>query len=136
MSIMKKQPFFSVVVPVYNVEPYLKKAVKSVLNQTFQNYEIILVNDCSTDNCKLICQEFATQYEQVSLINHEKNCGLSAARNTGMKYADGQYIWFMDSDDFVDCNLLAEVYCSLEKNKADILLYSVWLRSIMTRIKN
>lgn len=122
---MKKQPFFSVVIPVYNVEPYLEKAVNSVLNQTFQDFEIILVNDCSTDNCKKICEDFDIQYEKITAVFHDKNRGLSAARNTGMDYAKGQYIWFMDSDDFVDCTLLEDVYCSINKNRADIVVFGL-----------
>lgn len=122
---MKKQPFFSVVVPVYNVELHLKKAINSILEQTFQDFEIILVNDCSPDNCKQICEAFARQYENISLVNHEKNSGLSAARNTGMSYACGKYIWFMDSDDYVENHLLEDVYHSLEKNPADVVVFGL-----------
>lgn len=122
---MRKQPFFSVVIPVYNVEPHLRKAINSILEQTFQEYEIILVNDCSTDNSKGICEVFTKNCENITLVNHEKNCGLSAARNTGMKYACGKYIWFMDSDDYVENNLLEEVYHSVQKNQADLVVFGL-----------
>ena len=97
---MNNRPFISVVMPIYNVEKHLEKAIESVLAQTFQNFEIILVDDCSPDSCPQICDAYVSKYKKISVIHHEKNKGLSGARNTGLDVAKGEYIWFMDSDDF------------------------------------
>ena len=91
----------SVIIPVYNVEKYLRRCVESVLNQTYVNLEIILVDDGSLDKSKSICDEFAQKYERVKVI-HKKNGGLSSARNAGIELATGEYIGFVDSDDDVD----------------------------------
>ena len=81
------RPFFSIVMPIYNVEKHLQQAVESVLQQTFQDYEIILVDDCSPDKCPEICDEYAQKYESVQVIHHKENQGLSYTRNTGMAVA-------------------------------------------------
>lgn len=122
---MENQPFFSIVMPVYGVEEYLEKAVYSVLEQSFQDFEIILVDDKSPDNAGKICDEFARKNDKVLVIHHDKNRGLSAARNTGTKKACGKYIWFMDSDDYVESTLLEKVYESLMKNKAQVVVFGV-----------
>ena len=96
-----KEELISVVIPVYNVKKYLKKCLETVVNQTYSNLEIILVDDGSTDGSEKICDEYATQYNNVSVI-HKKNGGLSSARNAGIDVAKGKYIGFIDSDDFVD----------------------------------
>lgn len=121
----EKKPFISVVMPVYNVEKHLKKAVDSVRNQTFQDFEIILVDDCSPDGCPTLCEELAALDERIRVIHHERNQGLSMARNTGMEYAGGEYIWFMDSDDYVEDTLFEEVRKSLDKNPAEIVVFGL-----------
>ena len=120
---MKKAPYFSVVMPIYNVEPFLRKAVDSIINQTFKDFEIILVNDCSPDNCADICKEYADKYEFITVVEHQKNKGLSAARNSGFKKVRGKYVWFMDSDDYVDDSLFKSVYDSLQKNSAEAVVF-------------
>lgn len=120
-----KEPFFSIVMPVYGVEKYLERAVNSVLNQTYQNFELILVDDKSPDRCGEICDKIENMHINVKVIHHEENKGLSAARNTGIKYATGQYIWFMDSDDYVQKTLLEKVYDSLEENMADVVIFGL-----------
>ena len=117
-----KKPFFSIVMPIYNVEKHLRQAIDSVLQQTFQDYEIILVDDCSPDKCPEICDVYAQKYEYVQVIHHKENQGLSYTRNTGMAVAKGKYIWFMDSDDYVDTNLLERVYSSLQQNPAEVVV--------------
>lgn len=97
---MKGNPLISVIVPVYKVEAYLDKCVKSILNQTYQNLEIILVDDGSPDNCPAKCDEYAEQDSRVKVI-HKTNGGLSSARNAGMEIAKGDYIGFVDSDDWI-----------------------------------
>lgn len=122
---MDKAPFFSIVLPVYGVEAYLKDALDSILGQAFQDFEILLVNDASPDNSKEICEEYAAKYPFITLLNHKENQGLSAARNTGLAHANGQYIWFMDSDDCIQGELLTPIYRSLCDHPADILTFGL-----------
>ncbi len=122
---MENKPFISVVMPIYNVEKHLETAVNSVLNQSFQDFELILVDDCSPDKCPGLCDEYALKYEKVSVIHHEKNKGLSEARNTGLEVANGEYIWFMDSDDYVELNLFEEINTSIQKNRADVVVFGL-----------
>ena len=122
---MENQPFFSIVMPVYGVEEYLEKAVYSVLGQSFQNFEVILVDDKSPDNAGKICDELARKNAKIIVIHHDENRGLSMARNTGAERASGKYIWFMDSDDYVESTLLEKVHDSLMKNKAQVVVFGV-----------
>ena len=108
-------PEFSIVVPIYNVEGYLKKCLDSILNQTFVDYEIILVNDGSTDQSLSIIKEYMSKYPDIKLINQE-NKGLSEARNSGLKEARGNYVLFVDSDDFIDKDLLLNLNESIINN--------------------
>ena len=91
--------FVSVIIPVYNVEKYLKQCVDSVLNQKLDNVEIILVDDGSPDACPQICDQYAEKYSCIKVI-HKENGGLTSARNAGIRAAEGKYIIFMDSDDW------------------------------------
>ena len=102
---MSKKALISVVVPVYKVEKYLKKCVDSVLAQTYQNFELFLVDDGSPDNCGKMCDEFAKNDGRIRVI-HQKNKGLSAARNAGLKGVKGEFVAFIDSDDSVKKNYL------------------------------
>lgn len=113
----------SVIIPVYNVENYLKRCLDSVLNQTLKDIEIICVNDGSTDNSSLILAEYE-KLENVKIVN-QKNSGLSVARNTGLDIAIGEYIAFLDSDDFVDTNFYEELYNSIVQYNADIACASI-----------
>lgn len=101
MQAMDKQIQFSVIIPVYNVEKYLRQCVDSVLRQTYQNIEIILVDDGSPDACPSICDEYAAKDDRICVI-HKENGGLSSARNAGLMAAHGVYVIFLDSDDFYD----------------------------------
>lgn len=107
--------FVSVIVPIYKVEEYLDECVQSILNQTYQNFELILVDDASPDNCGKMCDAYAEANSKVKVI-HKENGGLSSARNAGLEIAKGEYIAFIDSDDYIrDCYLedmvkLAEQY--------------------------
>lgn len=115
---------FSVIMPVYNVEKYLTEAINSVLAQTIVDFELILVNDASPDNCRAICDEAKSKDKRIKVINHRKNMGLSQSRNTGLKQAHGEYILFMDSDDTISPDTLACVCRHLNKN-TDILIFGV-----------
>ncbi len=97
-------PKVSVVMPVYNVAAFVKDAIKSVLAQSFDNFELLIINDCSTDNSRALCQQFSDL--RVRIIDHEQNKGLAAARNTGIRHAIGQYVAFIDSDDLWHINKL------------------------------
>ena len=103
-------PFFSIVIPVYNVEKYLADCVNSVIRQDFDDYEIILVDDGSSDSCPQICDSLGACHPQISVI-HKPNGGPSDARNVGVKTAIGQYVTFIDSDDFwKDSDLLSRTH--------------------------
>lgn len=102
-------PKISVIVPVYNVEKYLNRCVDSILNQTFEDFELILVDDGSSDNCGNICDEYAQKDNRVKVI-HKKNGGVSSARNAGIDTAQGEYIMFVDSDDWINENMLNDMY--------------------------
>ncbi len=109
----------SVVVPIYNVEKYLQKCLTSICNQTYKNLEILLINDGTKDNSLKICNETAKKDERIKVIS-QKNGGLSKARNTGLKEATGEYICFIDSDDFVDSHYIEYMLTNILENDADI----------------
>lgn len=108
----------SVIIPVYNVEKYISRCLDSVVNQTLKDIEIICVNDGSTDNSAKIAQQYAATDKRISIINQE-NKGLSAARNTGMKFTTGKYISFIDSDDWIDPDFFEKLYNAAESCEAD-----------------
>lgn len=113
------EELISVIVPIYNVEKYLRKCIDSILNQSYANLEVILVDDGSPDQCPEICDVFAVQDSRVKVI-HKKNGGLSDARNAGIDIAKGDYITFVDSDDFLKKSAIELLFRSLIKNKCDI----------------
>lgn len=113
-------PLFSVIVPIYNAERYLKKCIDSILNQTRQNFELILVDDGSTDSSERICREYACQGGRIHYIK-KQNAGVSAARNTGIEAAKGKYLLFCDSDDFWNSMLLEVLTPYAEQGCYDIL---------------
>lgn len=116
---MSQTEVISVIVPVYNVEPYLKRCLESLRNQTYQDIELLLINDGSTDASSEICQEYAEKDKRIRVI-HQENAGPSAARNRGIELARGRYITFVDSDDFVELDYLEKLHQTLVKNEADI----------------
>lgn len=116
-----KNPLISIIIPVYNVELYLKVCIESVLSQTYENIEIILVDDGSTDHSGGICDYYAKRDERVRVF-HKRNGGLSDARNKGMLYVKGDYIMFIDSDDVVSSELVEYLYRLLIENIAEIAI--------------
>lgn len=118
-------PKVSVVIPVYKVEPYLRRCVDSVLAQTLSDLEIILVDDGSPDRCPEICDEYASKYENIQAI-HKQNGGLASARNAGMKVATGQYLFFLDSDDWLDADGLERLCLCAEKHQVDFVRYRLF----------
>lgn len=111
----------SVIVPIYKVEKYLDNCVKSIQNQTYKSLEIILVDDGSPDSCPELCDRFAEVDERIKVI-HKVNGGLSDARNTGINVATGDYITFVDSDDFLLEDMIETLYCLSEKYNADFVM--------------
>lgn len=111
----------SAIVPVYNVEEYLKTSVDSLANQTIKNIEIILVDDGSSDNSGEICDELSEKYEQVKVI-HQSNSGASGARNNGIKHASGKYLYFMDPDDWMESDMLESMYNKAESVQAELVI--------------
>lgn len=109
----------SIIVPVYNVEKYLTRCIDSILAQTYQNIEVILVNDGSTDSSPAICDEYAQKDARISVI-HKENGGLSSARNAGLDAATGEYIGFVDSDDFIAPDMYANLLKTLDSDKVGI----------------
>ena len=91
----------SIIVPVYNVAPYLRSCLQSISEQRLENFEVLLVNDASRDNSMSICRDFCSEHAEFRLLNHERNLGLSEARNTGLRAATGEYVTFVDSDDLL-----------------------------------
>lgn len=110
----------SVIIPVYNVEKYLKQCVDSVLAQTYQNIEIILVDDGSTDSSGQICDEYSNQHKSIKSL-HEQNGGASSARNYGLKHAKGDYVYFLDSDDYLINNAIERMVVCAVNNQADLV---------------
>lgn len=114
----------SIIIPCYNVEKYISDCLNSILTQDFKEYEIICVNDGSTDNTLKIIKSYRKKYSNIKIIN-QSNQGLSVARNIGMKFATGKYIYFVDSDDCLSNNSsLTILYNEAEKNKLDVLFFS------------
>ena len=120
------KPTISVIIPIYNVEQYLNQCIESVVTQDYRNLEIILVDDGSKDKCPEMCDHWAEQDERIIVI-HKPNGGLSDARNAGLRKACGQYISFIDSDDWVDSSFLQRLYDSIITNNSDIAECSVEL---------
>ena len=113
----------SVIIPVYNVEKYIERCILSVINQTLKDIEIIIVNDGSTDDTKKNIEKYLNDKRIVYV--EQKNSGLSGARNKGLSIAKGDYISFIDSDDYVDNNFIEKLYNALIKNNADVAASSV-----------
>lgn len=119
---MKDFGLISVIIPVYNVEKYLRQCLESVLNQTYTNYEVIMVDDGSTDSSYEICLEYCKKDSRFKAF-HKENGGASSARNYALKIASGQYISFVDSDDWIDEDALEQLICKLEENDVDFVFY-------------
>lgn len=114
----------SIVVPVYNTGKYLKECLDSLVNQTFEDTEIICINDGSTDNSLEVLEEYKDKYFNISIYS-QKNSGLSITRNNGIKYSNGDYIYFMDSDDILELNAIEELYNIASENDLDFLIFKL-----------
>ena len=119
-------PKVSVIIPVYNTEKYLEEAINSIVNQTLREIEIIVVNDGSTDNSGKMLVEFAQKDKRIKVLTHEKNKGLSEARNTGIKEICGEYLYFFDSDDILELDCLELCYNKSSTENLDFLFFDAF----------
>lgn len=131
------QPLISVIVPIYKVEPYLRRCLDSIVNQTYTNLEIILVDDGSPDGCPAICDEYAAKNNRIVVI-HKKNGGLSDARNAGLDICKGEYITFVDSDDWLADCFIEKLYEAITLQDSDIAIcsYTKTTSTFSSSIKN
>lgn len=123
---MNKTPEISVIVPVYNVEKYLPQCLDSILDSTFKEIEVILVDDCGQDNSRAICDEYAAKDKRVKVIANPHNMGVSAARNNGLEHAKGKYISFVDSDDYIDATMYEKLYAAMVRENVDMTGCNAW----------
>ena len=117
-------PKVSIIVPVYKAEQYLHRCVDSILSQSFTDCELILVDDGSPDKSGEICDEYASRDSRIQVI-HKQNGGVSSARNAGLDVAHGEYVWFVDSDDWIENDSLKEIYNIMDKTNADICFFEL-----------
>ena len=118
-----KRPLFSIVMPVFGVEQYIADSIADMLTQTFADFELIVVDDCSPDRSIAIIEDLAGNDGRVSVVHHEHNSGVSQARNTGIRHARGPWILFLDPDDRYDANLLELAHAAIEETPADLIIY-------------
>lgn len=114
-------PKVSILVPIYNVEKYLEQCIESIINQTLKDIEIILVDDGSPDNCPQMCDNYAKKDSRIKVV-HKKNGGLSSARNAGIEVATGDYIGFVDSDDYIELDMYEKMYIIAKENNVDFVM--------------
>ena len=120
------KPLVSVIIPAYNAEKRLAATLKTIINQDYENIEIIFVNNASTDNTLKIAEDiFKNSGRVYKIINHEKNLGISASRNDGLDSANGKYVWFCDSDDLPDENFISIMYRKIEDENADLVFCGI-----------
>ena len=121
----KVNELLSVIIPVYNTEQYLDRCISSIVNQTYQNIEIIVVNDGSTDNSLNICKSWEQKDKRIVFINKENNSGSSDSRNMALSLSKGKYVAFVDSDDFIEPNMFKEMVDDIEQNGSDISMCEI-----------
>ena len=122
-------PLVSIIVPVYNTEKYLPRCLDSLVNQTFRDIEIIIVNDCSQGNCNEIAEEYLKKDNRIKYIEHNENKGTLIARKTGSIAAEGDYITYLDSDDELDINTCEELYKVVSKEDYDFIRFGTKIKS-------
>ena len=118
------EPKISIIIPVYNVEKYLAECLDSCMNQALEDIEIICVDDCSTDNSYKILEEYQQKDSRIKIFRHEKNKKQGAARNKGLEIATGEYVWFVDSDDYIDTKACQILYDTIKEFDVDMLCFS------------
>ena len=126
MSLSEKQPLISIITPVYNLENYLVRCLDSILAQTWQNWELLLIDDASTDKSMQICEDYAKRDQRIRLFHQEQQHGAGAARNKALELAQGEYLCFVDGDDWVEPVFCATLYETLVSNHAEIATCGYW----------
>ena len=114
-------PCISIIVPVYNAREYLYRCIDSIIAQTLQSWELLLIDDGSTDESGDICDDYAEKDKRIRVV-HQQNAGVSAARNTGLAVARGKYIGFVDSDDWIEYGMFDKLYCAAENEMCSIVM--------------
>lgn len=117
---------FSIIVPVYNVEKEIKKCLDSIKNQTYGDFEVLCVDDCGKDSSMDIVREYAQKDNRFKILTHEHNRGVSAARNTGLDNASGEYTMFVDSDDWLETNALEIIKNNFDKSKSEVIVFNIY----------
>lgn len=117
---------FSIIVPVYNVEKEIRKCLDSIKNQTYGNFEVLCVDDCGKDSSMDIVREYAQKDNRFKILTHEHNRGVSAARNTGLDNASGEYTMFVDSDDWLETNALEIIKDNFDKSKSEVIVFNIY----------
>lgn len=117
-----EKPLISVIVPIYNVENYLRQCLDSIIGQTYQNLEILLIDDASTDNSVSICQEYQARDERICLLKKTCNSGLADTRNLGIENMTGDFVTFVDSDDYLETTFIEDLFTQLTLHEADIVI--------------
>lgn len=134
-----EKDLISIIVPIYNVEDYLEECILSIIRQTYQNVEILLIDDGSTDDSSSIAKNYEKKDNRIKYY-HKKNGGLSSARNYGIEKANGKYLMFIDSDDYIDYNMVEKLYDAILKNNVDISCCAMYLeyddKTILTSNEN
>ena len=114
----------SIIIPIFKVEKYIEKCLESILKQSFSDMEIICVNDATPDLSLNIVKRIKDKNDNITILNHPINKGLSAARNTGLKHSQGKYVWFIDSDDYIKDGSIAQLVQKMEKDSLDVLYFN------------
>lgn len=117
-----KTPIISIIIPVYNAASYLETCLNSIISQTFEDYEVIMIDDGSTDESGIVCDLYSKKDKRFQVI-HQKNSGVSNARNVGLTVSQGEYILFVDSDDYIGDKLLEKLTCQISKSNADLIIF-------------
>lgn len=133
---LNSDKIISVIVPIYNSEKYLDRCIKSIINQNYNNLEIILIDDCSTDNSLSICEKYKANDSRIKIIKNKRNYGVSKCRNLGLKSSNGDYIAFVDSDDFIEKNMYDSMLNILQKYDLDFIQCGALINNIYPRKNN
>ena len=131
---MSSKPTISIIIPVYNVESWLERAVTSLLQQSFEDFELWLVNDGSTDNSGEMCDRLAESDDRIKVI-HRKNGGAASARNAAIPKAQGKYVYFMDGDDWCEPNMLEDMHRLASQHEADLVVTGFYIDTYYTEEK-
>ena len=124
----------SVIIPVYGVEKYLNKCIDSILTQTFTDFECILIDDCSKDNCPEICDKYAQKDKRIKIIHNKKNIGSSLSRKIGLEHSSGEYILYIDADDYVEIDILEKMYTKAASENLDMVYCDFYLHDRQNNI--